>query len=162
MRWPGSSSYIGRGRLRQSPPLIRHAIFAFLAAGLCGCSGPSLPISESAVDHSLITGGIEKVSSKQPRKVAQSDWKTVRRGIAEAVSDPALNRSLEWRNPETGTTGTLMVLDTVTATNDPKCRNFQTTVNDVRGIRHYRGEACEMADGRWELFGVLADDSKLL
>jgi hypothetical protein len=32
----------------------------------------------------------------------------------------------------------------------------------MRGIRHYRGEACQMAKGRWELFGVLADDSKLL
>jgi surface antigen len=161
MHWSGSS-YIGEGRLRQSPPLVRPATIALLAAALCGCSGLGMPIGESAVDRSLSTGGIEKVSSKQPRKVAQSDWKTVRRGIARAASDPALNRTLEWRNPETGTTGTLTVLDAVTATNDPKCRNFQTTVNDVRGIRHYRGEACEMADGRWELFGVLADDSKLL
>jgi len=158
---PGSS-YNGEGRLRQPPPRVRPTTIVFLAVALYGCSGVGLPIGEPAVDRSLSTGGIEKASSKQPRRVAQSDWKTVRRGIARATSDPALNRTLDWRNPETGTTGTLTVLDTVTATNDPKCRNFQTTVNDVRGIRHYRGEACEIADGRWELFGVLADDSKLL
>ena len=161
MRWSGSV-YIGEGRWRQSPALLRQTTIALLAAALCGCSGLGLPIGEPAVDRSLSTGGIEKVSSKQPRKVAQSDWKTVRLAIAKAASDTALKGALEWRNAETGTTGTLTVLDTVTATNDPKCRNFQTTVNDVRGIRHYRGEACEIADGDWELFGVLADDSKLL
>jgi 17 kDa outer membrane surface antigen len=161
MCWSGSS-YIDEGRVRQSPPLVGPAAIALLAAALCGCSGLGLPLGESTVDRSLSTGSIETVSSKEQRKVAQSDWQAVRRGIAQTAADPSLNGTLDWRNPETGTTGTLTVLETVTATNDPNCRNFQTTINDMRGIRHYRGEACKSANDRWELFSVLADDSKLL
>jgi surface antigen len=161
VRW-SDSSYIGKGRLRQSPPLARPAAVAMLAAALCGCAGLGLPFGEAAVDRSTTTGSIEKVSSKAGEKVAQSDWEAIRQSIARAAAEDALSQALAWRNPETGTTGTLIVLDTVTATNDPNCRNFQTTVNDVRGIRHYRGEACRVSKDRWELFGVLADDSKLL
>jgi surface antigen len=161
MRWSGST-YIGEGRLRQSPPLVRPTAIAVVAAALCGCAGLGLPFGEAAVDRNLTTGSIEKVSSKGPDKVAQSDWEAVRQSIAHAAAEDALSQALAWRNPETGTTGTLTVLDTVTATNDPNCRNFQTTVNDTRGIRHYRGEACRMSKDSWELFGVLADDSKLL
>lgn len=155
-------SYIGEGRLRQPPPLVRLAAIAVSCATLCGCAGLGTPFGEGPVDRSVTTGSIDKVSSKGPSKVAQSDWEAIRQSIAHAATEDALSQALAWRNPETGTTGTLTVVDTVTATNDSNCRNFQTTVNDTRGIRHYRGEACEMSKDRWELFGVLADDSKLL
>lgn len=161
MRWSGSS-YNGEGRVRQSPPLIRPVAVVVLAAHLGGCAGFGLPFGKTGVDSNLTTGTIEKTSSKHKSKVEQSDWATIRKRIARAAAEDSLSQAHAWRNPETGTTGTLMVLDTVTATNDSNCRNFQTTVNDVRGIRHYRGEACKMAKDRWELFGVLADDSKLL
>jgi surface antigen len=161
MRWR-DHSYIGEGRLRQLPRSVRLAAIAILAAGLCGCAGLGLPFGQTAADGNLTTGSIEKVSSKPPGKVAQSDWEAVRKSLAKAASDPSLNGMAAWRNPQTGTTGTLRVLDTVTATNDPNCRNFQTTVNDTRGIRHYRGEACRTSKDSWELYGVLADDSKLL
>ena len=161
MRWSGSS-YIGKGRERQSPPLLRPIAIAVLAVGLGGCAGLGLPFNEAAVDRGLSTGSIQKVSAKGNGKVDQSDWDTVRRAIARAASEKTLDGTLEWRNPGTGTTGTIAILDTVTATNDPNCRNFQTTINDMRGIRHYRGEACQMSKGSWQLFGVLADDSKLL
>jgi surface antigen len=164
MRWSGSF-YIGEGGMRQSPSLVRPVVIILLSAGLCGCASLGLPFGEGAVDRGLTTGGIEnveKVKSKGQGKVAQSDWEAVRQSIARAAFDQSLGTALAWHNPQTGTTGTLTILDTITATNDPNCRNFQTTVNDTRGIRHYRGEACRMTKDRWELFGVLADDSKLL
>lgn len=161
MRWSGSS-YIGMGRERQSPPLVRPIAIAVLAVALGGCAGLGLPFNEAAVDRDLSTGSIQKVSAKGNDKVDQSDWNAVRRAIARATADKKIDGTVEWRNPGTGTTGTVAILDTVTATNDPNCRNFQTTINDVRGIRHYRGEACQMNEGNWQLFGVLADDSTLL
>lgn len=161
MRWSGSS-YIGEGRVRQPSPLIRPVIVGLLAAHLVGCAGLGLPFGDAAGDHNLTTGSIEKAGGRRTGKVAQSDWEAIRQNIARAAAENTPSQALAWSNPETGTTGTLMVLDTVTATNDANCRNFQTTVNDVRGIRHYRGEACKLTEDRWELFGVLADDSKLL
>ena len=161
MRWSGSS-YIGRGHPRQPSLFARPAAVAMLAFGLCGCASLGLPFDEAAVDRDLTTGSIARVSNSGQSQVAQSDWQAVRQGIARAATEPSLEGTLAWSNPDTGTTGTLTVLDTVSASNDPSCRNFQTTVNDMRGVRHYHGETCQMTKGQWELYGVLADDSKLL
>lgn len=156
-----ASSYIGERRARQSSCLARPVLFAAIATWLGGCTGLGLPFGDTAVDRSLTTGSVQKVSGKSAGKVDPSDWEAVRETIARAAGDGP-EKSLNWRNPKTGTTGTVTVLNTITATNDPNCRNFQTTLNDTRGIRHYRGEACRTASKDWRLFGVLADDSKLL
>jgi hypothetical protein len=36
-----------------------------------------------------------------------------------------------------------------------------TTINDVRGIRRYRGQACVTPNGRAQLRNVTADDATL-
>jgi surface antigen len=158
MHWSGSS-YIGGGGQRQSPPFVRPAAVALLAAMLGGCAGLGMPF-ETASRDTITTGSIQKVSAKAGGPTAQSDWEAVRSTIAKAMESKT--QDVTWRNPSTGSSGALSILDTPTATNDANCRNFATTMNDMRGIRRYRGEACKMANGRWQLFGVLADDSKLL
>jgi surface antigen len=158
MHWSGSS-YIGVGRQRQSPPYLRPAAIALLASILGGCAGLGMPM-ESASRDAMTTGSIQKVSSKANGSTAPSDWEAVRGTITKAMESKTEN--VTWRNPSTGSNGELAILDTPTATNDASCRNFVTTMNDMRGIRHYRGEACKMTNGRWQLFGVLAADSKLL
>jgi surface antigen len=160
MRWSGSS-YIGGGRQRQSPPFMRPVAVALLAAALGGCAGLGLPF-ETASHQKMTTGSIQKVSAKAGGNVDQSDWETVRRAVATIAGKDATSDTVDWRNPDTGSTGTITILGGVTAANDENCRNFATTVNDTRGIRRYRGEACRMTNGRWQLFGVLADDSQLL
>ena len=160
MRWSGSS-YIGSGRQRQSPPFVRPVAVLLLAVGLGGCAGLGMPF-EAASNQTLTTGSIHKVSAKTGGKVDQSDWETVRRAIATVAAEKGAEATADWRNPDTGSSGTITILDTITATNDENCRNFATTINDMRGVRRYRGEACRMTNGRWQLFGVMADDSQLL
>jgi surface antigen len=160
MRWSGSS-YIGGGRQRQSPPFMRPVAVALLAAALGGCAGLGLPF-ETASNQKMTTGSIHKVSAKAGGSVDKSDWETVRRAVATVAGKDATSDTVDWRNPDTGSTGTIAILGGVTAANDESCRNFATTINDMRGIRRYRGEACRMTNGRWQLFGVLADDSQLL
>jgi hypothetical protein len=41
------------------------------------------------------------------------------------------------------------------------CRPLATTINDERGVRRYRGEACQRDNGRWQLYGMVADDAQL-
>ncbi len=159
MHWSGSS-YIGGGRQRQSPPFMRPAAIALLASMLGGCAGLGMPFSETASRDIMSTGSIQKVSAKAGGPTSQSDWEAVRTTVAKAMESKA--ESLAWSNPSTGSSGALSILNTPTATNDANCRNFATTMNDMRGIRRYRGEACRMGNDRWQLFGVLADDSKLL
>jgi len=167
MRWSGSS-YIGAGRERQSPPLVRPILVrrpiavAALAASLGGCAGLGMPPGEFAHDQrDLTTGSIQKVSMDTVAKVDQSDWEAVRVAIAEG-SGGKRTGAVDWQNPKTGSAGTVTMLGTTPATNDPNCRTFATTMNDTRGIRRYRGEACVMANGQTQLFGILADDSQLL
>jgi hypothetical protein len=161
MRWSGSS-YIDEGRKRQSPPFLRPVAVAALAVALGGCAGLGLPFGESASNQDLTTGSVQKVSAKGADKVDQSDWQAVRRAVASVASGSGSTGTGEWRNPKTGSSGAVTILNTVTATNDPNCRNFVTTINDTRGVRNYRGEACRMGKDDWQLFGVLADDSTLL
>jgi 17 kDa outer membrane surface antigen len=161
MHWLGSS-YIAKGPPRQSLYSVRLIAAALLIPHLVGCTGLASTSGQAGVDFEGAIGSITTADSKEKRSVAPSDWETVKRSIAQATSDNMRNGILAWQNPETGSTGTLKLLDTLTATESPDCRNFQTTVNDVRGIRNYRGEACRIEKNRWELIGVLADDSKLL
>jgi len=156
------SSYNGDRRERQPQSAALSFATLCLAVTLGGCSGFGLPFGDYGLDRQLSTGSIHTVSAKGSPRVDQSDWETVRQVIASADTKRQSTQSLDWSNPDTGTTGTITIFDTISATNDQKCRNFATTINDARGIRRYRGEACLMTNDRWQLFGVLADDSKLL
>ncbi len=68
---------------------------------------------------------------------------------------------IEWSNPDTGSTGTIADLRPAADRGGRLCRAFSTTVNDDRGIRRYRGDACQRTDGRWQLYGMVADDVTL-
>lgn len=161
MRWIGSS-YNGDGCERQPSSAACSFALLFLAVSLAGCSGIGKSGGQLVSDRQLTTSAVHKVSARGSGKVDPSDWETVRGAIAKADANRRYNSSIDWNNSKTGSTGTITIFNTIPATNDRDCRNFSTTINDDRGIRHYRGEACLLADDSWRLFSVLADDSELL
>ena len=73
-----------------------------------------------------------------------------------------VNGGIDWSNPDTGSTGTVTAYPVVANQGGMLCRTVATTVNDLRGIRHYRGQACQRRDGRWQLLQFTADAAKLL
>jgi hypothetical protein len=156
------TSYSDDRRKRQPSSSARNIAIAMSVLALAGCSGIGGPFGDVAVDQSLTTGSIQKVSARASDTVDQSDWNTVRRAIASIDKKNEINGPVDWSNPITGSTGTITIRDAISPTIDPNCLNFETTINDMRGIRRYRGKACHMTDDRWQLVGVLADDSKLL
>jgi surface antigen len=155
-------SYIGEGTRRQSSNIIRGLTLTLVALSLGGCAGLGLPFGEPGSTGRLAaTGNAAKpvlASAVVTDQVEPSDWETVRR-TAEGAPDDASH--LDWVNPETGSSGRLAVAAAVTDADGVVCRSFATTVNDVRGIRRYRGEACVRTDGRSQLRGVTADDATL-
>jgi len=162
MRWSGFSQ-IGDGGERQSAALRGPTAIILFAISLGGCAGLGMPFGEAqSMAQVETTGSIHLASARTTggNTVDQSDWEAVRQAIT-ATAESRVGSS-DWQNPRTGSTGTVSLFDTVTAINDPRCRNFATTVNDMRGIRRYRGEACHLENGKWQLFGILADDSQLL
>ena len=156
--------YIGERKPRQSPPFHRAIVAAAMALALGGCAGLGLP----GAGGELVTGSVSPnrgatatlVSASVVDQVDPSDWETVRRTVASASPTTGISR-IEWTNPDTGTQGTIVGLDVPTDRKGQLCRSFSTTINDARGVRGYRGDACKRTDGRWQLFGMVPDDAKL-
>lgn len=140
-----AKSYTGAGDRRQPLAL---ATLLVAAVALAGCSslgerGPGRLSARAAEPETAVT------------RVDPSDWETIRRTVA-AASDAA-SHSLPWRNPDTGSNGTIALLPAITKSGS-LCRAFATTVSDPSGIHRYGGEACLRTDGRWQLRGITADD----
>ena len=153
------SSYTGARRRRQI------AVAAAAALSLAGCAGLSTPFTEAQNQASLSTTPsvmpAAVVRSQPKQNVAASDWEAVRRVLGRVPADAKPDSQFAWHNNETGSDGTVSASATVVKSGST-CRNFATTVNDVRGIRNYRGQICKPAGGEWKLYGVAADDGTLL
>ncbi len=94
--------------------------------------------------------------------VDPSDFEAVRLVASQSLLDAVIGTGLEWSNPDTGSSGVIMPLAATETRSDGACRRFTTTLNDLRGIRRYRAEACARPGGRFELAQVTADDAELL
>ena len=155
-------SYSDAGWRRQSARLTRLAALALLGASLAGCSAIGLPAGELAANRAPAVSGSARLlaSVRVSDSVDPSDWETVRRTVA-AVPAGETTDDRDWTNPDTGSAGTISALDAAADKRGSLCRAFATTVNDIHGIRRYRGEACKRSDGRWQLFGMTSDDASL-
>lgn len=105
----------------------------------------------------MTTGSIPATTTNG---VAPSDWEVVRQTIA-ADPDYRTAQTQAWQNPRTGSYGTVKA-DAGAQGSGGICRSFSTTVNDLRGARLYRGEACRPQGYDWQLNDIVADDDALL
>ena len=152
-------SYTAGGGCRNAgslPVLVAAAVLAVLVAG---CSA-GMPLGERKAGRlsatALAAPKPDKARLSAIEQVDASDWEEMRREIAS--SSEVASQTLDWRNPDTGSTGTIMLLAAINKSGI-LCRSFTATVSDVKGVRRYGGEACLRTDGRWQLYGVTADDS---
>jgi surface antigen len=140
-----AKSYTGVGNRRQS---LGACAILILAAFTSGCTSLGERTSgRLAAKQAAPVSAIERVDP--------SDWETIRRTVA-AASDAA-SHTLTWRNPDTGSNGTIALLPAISKKGS-LCRAFATTVSDPSGIHRYGGEACLRTDGRWQLHDISADD----
>jgi hypothetical protein len=154
-------SYIGEPPPRQSQPFPRSIALAIsLAALLAGCAGMGLPGPADTMTTGSIPTGRSQVVASVSTGVDPSDWETVREALSGMAGAGGGQRDIPWRNPVTGSAGTITAYAAEEKGPD-LCRSFATTLSDMRGVRRYRGEACERA-GTWRLTGVAPEDSKLL
>jgi len=155
--------YISALKPRQMARAWRGVAAVVLALSLGGCAGLGLPFgAEMTASNTAATGSVRPtlVSAKTVDGVDASDWEAIRRTVAAIPADTAID-SVAWRNPDTGSAGTISSLSAAHALRGVECRTFATTVNDQRGVRRYRGETCQRSDGRWQLYGMVADDAQL-
>lgn len=144
-------SYTHRAGERQSLPYFRAAVLGGLALTMAGCSATAIdPTYTGSVVRATVTDSVDP-----------SDWEAVRRTIAEIGEIGENAFDLAWKNPRTGSSGTVTAMAPESRA-DGVCRAFATTVNDLRGIRRYRGEACHDGNAGWRLSGIVPEDSLLL
>ncbi len=155
----------GDSGARRHSSLLRLAAIGAIALTLGGCAGLGLPFGGERGGSRMADA---RTTTPKPTlasapagmdAVDPSDWETVRRAIATAPE--TASRDLTWANPDTGSSGTAAVSASIQK-DGSLCRAFATTVNDTRGVRRYRGDACLRMDGRWQLYGIAADDAVLL
>lgn len=78
-----------------------------------------------------------------------SDWDTVKRSVAKAAVAKKSAGRIAWTNTETGNSGTISDV-IASARSGQACRNFNTTVASVGGVRLYRGEVCRGSRDAWD------------
>ena len=161
MRRSGSS-YIGGEAIRQSRPLAKAFAVLALAVSLGGCAQLGLPTveTESRPGIDKVRTGTTLVSARVTANVDPSDWEAMRRAVATAPAE-GTGGPIAWSNPDTGSDGTITAAAASAGKNGKLCRNLAATINDNRGVRLYRGEACQRTDGRWQIVRIAADDAKL-
>ncbi len=101
----------------------------------------------------ITTGSIAKPSAGAPRPTVaamppESDGDVIRRTVPVA---PLGDAPTGWKNEATGNTGTLAKIVQTKAINGAPCRDFETTLVTVQGVRLYRGRACLGYSGPWDL-----------
>jgi hypothetical protein len=157
-----SSFYIGAWRPRHLP-FAAIALGVLAAVSLSGCGAMTVPVVQAAANGNFAAPANRPLlaAAKVSDGVMPGDWEAVRRAIA-SVPAAETRSALAWTDDGTGNTGA-MAIAAASEKNGALCRGFSTTVNDLHGIRQYRGEACRRgSDAGWQLSGVSPDDSTLL
>jgi hypothetical protein len=143
-------SYTGRGQKAQTP-VVAAALAIIIVVGLSGCARVGL---------ADVTGSVKKQKASPTLvtdRVDPSDWKMVKNALAQMPEPGVPGAEMAWQNPQTGSDGVITALAAMAKGGGPLCRAFATTVNDTRGIRRYRGQACKV-EGDWQLTQVTVDD----
>ena len=159
-----SASYRGRAMPRKYLRRLPAGASLALVLLLSGCAGAGLPFGEfdrSGTQRAAL-GSVQLTKASLPgdEVVEPSDWEAIRRIIARL---PTENSSIAgWSNPVTGSSGEIVVLPVEASKLATKCRAFATTITDIRGIRRYRGQACQPPAGTWQLSDMAPDDTQLL
>lgn len=118
-----------------------------------GCMGSSIGISGlNGADKNLTTSAVQTNYTAQPD--SESDETTVRNAVSSAdISKPG-PVAIPWANTSTGSAG---VVNAITEENNGSyvCRNFTTTRHSYRGIANFKGKACLVGSGEWQMISFM-------
>jgi len=136
---------------------------------LAGCSQAGIPGGSAEVasnpgptQRALPTDAAATAAALvEADAIEPSDLKTVLSTAAAALNSGRTDQAVAWSNPETGSSGAVTPLEAAASGDSDECRVFASTVNDMRGVRRYRGEACMRGDGAWNLMRFVPEDAEL-
>lgn len=125
--------------------------------GGCAVIGPFAERLDPAPTGSIQTGSERPAASQ----LASSDWEAIRSKAAAIIPAASAGSSVDWSNPSTGSSGSVSPIATAEPKGNTRCRAFAATLNDIRGARRYRSQACLQNNGKWVIGPPTAEDAFL-
>lgn len=83
-------------------------------------------------------------------QMSNEDIALANQAFQRALEKSASGKSLTWRNPNTGRSGSITPQKTYRAQNNLYCRVFDETVVMMRNTESFRNTACRDRDGVWK------------
>lgn len=81
----------------------------------------------------------------------QTDREYAARSAQRTLESVPIGTTGEWRNPDSGHTGSVTPTRTYQAPSGQYCREFQQTITVGGTTEEAFGTACRQSDGRWQL-----------
>jgi surface antigen len=142
---------------------LKPALFITSALLLSGC-GMTMQLDSllpeksklASADRGETTGSIPKSSSKAKSghdqdMMSLADWSLAGAALREALKGKDDNASMPWRNPDTGSGGTVTLVAAAYSQDGFPCRNF--IASNVREGKEawFSGTACRVHRGEWDI-----------
>ena len=88
------------------------------------------------------------------QQAARADEAIGSRTLQVALENNISHATAEWRNPDSGTTGTVTPVRTYLNAQEQYCREYEVTRAAVDGIARVNGVACRENTGEWRVRAV--------
>ncbi len=108
---------------------------------LAGCVSDDLGLTPDTSIKTATTPGTQK---------SISDEMTVRNAVSSADLAKLEGSALPWANSSTGSAGVVEQISEISQ-NGTVCRDFVTTSHSYEGISKFRGRACLLPNGEWQM-----------
>lgn len=135
----------------------RVGAMAVVLAGalLGGCVAGDYGLDKAETDKTIITGSVSPAGTVAPDPEQLSDEATIRNAVSAADVELQAGTPVPWANAETGSRGAINSL-VEERRPDGLCRRFTTSRERFDGVALYKGEACMVAPGAWQMKGFSA------
>lgn len=128
-------------------------LLAGIAVAAAGCSYrlESIFFKDKAAAEPEITGSvpIKAVTAAEP--LAEADLVHVRTAALDVMGRAGKDISQPWENPATGARGMVTPLSHAYEADGQACRDFLASYVKNRVEVWMQGEACRLAEGKWEI-----------
>lgn len=99
---------------------------------------------------------------KDEPAITPSDWAYARGALSLAMGADAVNASVPWANPDTGSYGSFSASAGSTTENGATCRPFAASHSGGGHEQRLEGTACRTAAGYWEAVALKTTASRTL
>jgi surface antigen len=116
---------------------------------LSGCAAGGFGLDKANVDPSITTGDVGGADASNPEQ--RSDEATIRNAVSAADLELLKAGSpLPWANADTGSRG---AIDSLVEEKQGQqlCRTFTASRESFDGVSLYKGQACMVAPGAWQM-----------